>query len=247
MKTSYKLFILLLFLSTTALHSQVARDRLEKNNNRYEIITAKQQVKRDMREIESFRDLVQDFKLYYLSEDVDQVNEVRAKLIADMDREIRQNTAKASAGKREVKRSSKEVENSEKDLRETMEKSSGVSRRIWFLADRETRAERKDHADDIRDLADDENDVVNRKKRVDEQEMLLSKFKTMTVMQTDITNIESMPEVRLLERFMGTMQEDLKETQLELSEDRIEMREDKKELREDRRDRRDDRRERRAY
>jgi len=160
MKTSYKLFILLLFLSTTALHSQVARDRLEKNNNRYEIITAKQQVKRDMREIESFRDLVQDFKLYYLSEDVDQVNEVRAKLIADMDREIRQNTAKASAGKREVKRSSKEVENSEKDLRETMEKSSGVSRRIWFLADRETRAERKDHADDIRDLADDENDLV---------------------------------------------------------------------------------------
>ncbi len=245
MKTYLRFYTwIVLLLISPGLNAQVGRDRLEKAENRIEIGTSKNQIRRDTRELEDFRNRIRDYKLAYLTGNMNELTQIRTSIVADMNRETEQSRSKANSGAREEKRSSKELKNSDKDLNKSTQD-------LTFRPGKDTnsiralRDDRRKQKDDIKDLIDDRRDLESYVKRAKEQEKLCEKFMQWALLEDDPADIDNIPQVKILNRFAELMENDIEDTQNELAEDRKELMEDRRELREDRRERREDRRDKR--
>jgi len=186
---------------------------------------------------------VKDYKIAYLSVNVEEIDAVKNALIVSMDREIDQGHAKANAGVREIRQSEREVSGSFRDIDQSSgELVTGLGKR-WD-ARRDFRDDRRDHKDELKDLEDDRNDLAVLEDRLIRQENIRDRFAGWSVI-TESNDLNTIPEIDMLHSFLETMEGDLRWTEEELKEDRKELREDRQELREDRREARENRKKRR--
>ncbi|MFC5048494.1 hypothetical protein ACFSTE_08440 [Aquimarina hainanensis] len=234
MRISGSIVITLMMLGATV-QAQNGREAVQ---NRAQINQGKRDLDRDIRELEAFKVKMEVFNRSFDARD-GKINTLKADLLTDMAREVRQSEEKAKRARREIAQSSQEVRSERREVRDDV-KDSNRGRYDHKDDKKDLARDRANTRDDKRDRKDDIRDFENQIKRADRQAVILKTMKTVNF-SFDARGIEkSRVNRKLLNEFLETLRADVVATQREINED-------KREGREDRRERKDDREERNEY
>ena len=207
-------FGLATLLFGTQIQAQVVRNKLERADDRRDLVVDKAQLERDIKEVAAFKADLANIETAWKAGDANKVNAIKNQLVASMKREIEQSENKLKQDKHEVKESNSEIRSDNREIRR----------------DR----------DDIRDRNDDVRDANAQAARLANQKQIYETLKAYHFANLGTaSNEEARNKKALMNAFLVTMENDLKATRAELGEDVGELREDRRETRDDRRERRE--------
>ncbi|SNR14523.1 hypothetical protein [Tenacibaculum jejuense] len=230
MKTLKMSIVMFLSLTSLLVSAQNLGDKKERFDNKYAVVTGKQQLKKDIHQLEVFKKKIIAFEEAFIGHETKRVNLLKADILSDMKREIKQSERKINQNRVELKQSKIELRNSKRELKRT---KRNALRRNTVQNRKELRDEKRDTKDDRRDLRDDKRDLETQIARTNRQKEIYKKIKAF-----NFSNIKAsgkrklMTNSKLLNDFAKTMEADITATKIELKEDFKEMNEDRIERRE---------------
>lgn len=224
-------------VSQAALHAQVVRNAAEELRNRQQINKTQNLLDRNGRELENFKELRARFAEAVEIRDLESVLAIRTDLLEAMGREIEQTETRIKQTGKELNQSQREKHSEGKEVRDSRSDNKGEPEEmIDAPADlRDAKADRKDEKKDVRDDRKDHNTAES---RLSDQQDIFREFAAFTM--TEKTAAKSLQQqVRLVDAFQATLEDDLLSLQSELGEDREEKEEDKQERLEDKSERKE--------
>ncbi|WP_299525647.1 hypothetical protein [Winogradskyella sp.] len=230
MKTSLKLVLVLLGFGLTS-NAQNAKEAVQ---NTKQIVEGKKMLERDIKELGVFKAQLELLNRSFETKNSDEVNQLKANIVADMVREVEQSGEKAKKARREIAQSSAEVRSDRREIRRNREDSE---RGRYDRDDdrRDMARDRVNKRDDKRDRRDDVRDFEQQIARADRQAEILKTLKSYNF--TFDNSEDALAKKQLVLDFAGSMQQDIEATKRELAEDNRERNEDRRERRDDRNER----------
>ena len=234
-------FGLATLLFGTQIQAQVVRNKLERADDRRDLVVDKAQLERDIKEVAAFKADLANIETAWKAGDANKVNAIKNQLVASMKREIEQSENKLKQDKHEVKESNSEIRSDNREIRrdrdDIRDRNDGPDRRDDA---RDLARDKVDRRDDVRDRNDDVRDANAQAARLANQKQIYETLKAYHFANLGTaSNEEARNKKALMNAFLVTMENDLKATRAELGEDVGELREDRRETRDDRRERRE--------
>ncbi|MEC3906787.1 hypothetical protein VOI54_07135 [Tamlana sp. 2201CG12-4] len=230
MKRSIKLMLTAIAFSI-AVSAQNVKEGVQ---NTKQILEGKQDLERDIGELQALMTSLDLFKSAYESKDLNKVNTLKKSIENDMVREVRQSGEKAKKARMEIAQSSSEIRSDRREIRNNRDDSK---REIYDRHDdkRDMARDQANKSDDKRDRRDDIADFEQQIARAEKQASILKSIKGLNFSSSDAE--ASLTNKKLLVEFIETMKQDIAATKKELAEDNRELREDSRERRDDRNER----------
>lgn len=217
----------LLCYGSVALQAQQIRNAAERASDHRQIQVDRATLERDQQELNEFRSTLSRLENAVENERLAVARECQQRLVASMEKEVKQ-------GKAKIERAGKEVVGSRSELRSESRELRGDRR---SNKPRQAADDRRDKRDDRRDLQDDKSDLNELRLRNARQREILADFRLVKVRNNPRACQALQAKRGLLLEFERTMRRDMGENVEELREDQGELREDRRETREDRRQR----------
>lgn len=230
MKLTIKLVLIALVLSTS-LQAQNAKEAIQ---NTKQIQEGKKNLERDIKELNAFNEKLKLFSTSFDNKDELSVNELKAEIVSDMVREVKQSEVKAKKARQEIAQSSAEIRSDRREIRQNKEDSK---RGRYDRKDdkRDMARDQANKRDDKRDRRDDVRDFEQQIERAKLQATILKKLKAYNFSFSDSET--ALLNKKLILDFVATLNQDIEATKRELAEDQRERREDSRERRDDRTER----------
>ncbi|CAM1344862.1 hypothetical protein [Tenacibaculum amylolyticum] len=233
MKTLKTMLALLLAVSITSVSAQIGTNTREAVDNTKAMIANKQQLKKDVAQLHSFKKKIAAFEDAFISNDRKQIKRLKADILSDMKREIAQSERKIKQDQIELRQSKRELNNSRREARNSRRDVAWKNTR---KNRRDLRDDKRDKRDDLRDKNDDVRDLKAQVARTARQKDIMKTIKAYNYLAKRKSGKHKLvTNSNLLNEFAKTMEADIKATKLEIAEDKREIREDRRERREDRR------------
>lgn len=220
-------------LVSTSIQAQNTREAIQ---NTKQILTGKKMLERDVKELADFSAKVTTFTRFYNARKTAEANRLKASLVKDMVREVRQSEAKAKKARREVNQSTREVISERKEISDNKKDS----RRTTYDRRDDKRDMARDRAnlrDDKRDRRDDVRDLKQQIVRAERQAKILKGLQSYNFAFGENDLLKARIYKKMITDFEETMKADVAATRIELQEDRREAKEDRRERRDDRNER----------
>ncbi len=232
--------ILGIIVITTALisvsaNAQSVRNIKEAADNQKEIKIGKEQLEKDIAQLDSFKEKISGFQIALDNEQIEKARTFKVAILNDMRREVEQSEWKIAQDKREVARSKNEANASRREAGRSNVRARSGDRS--YARAKFARDDQRDKRDDQRDVKDDQYDLKVQIARTARQKEILIALETYSILNDAPGSEKVIVSKRLLDEFIGTMEADIAATKIELKEDKRERREDSRERREDRRSR----------
>ena len=230
MKHPIKFITLAICFSITA-NAQNIKEAVQ---NTKQIQEGKRNLERDIKELHNFTTKLDLFDSAFNNKEAGEVNKLKASLVIDMIREVKQSGEKAKKARLEVAQSSSEIRSDRREIRDNKEDS----KRGRFDRRDDKRDNARDQAnkrDDQRDRRDDIGDLKQQIARAERQTSILKAIKDY---HFNFDNQDaSIENKNFVLAFAASMKQDIEATKTELAEDMREQREDSRERRDDRNER----------
>ncbi|HHG86246.1 MAG TPA: hypothetical protein ENJ82_15965 [Bacteroidetes bacterium] len=214
----YSLSLTLLLGLFSTVNAQAVRNHVERAQDRNQISNDNATIQRDRAEIQQFRGYRAGLLKAVGNGNAGAARGHHIKLVRAMEREVNQSNAKVSKSVNELQQSKAEVRSDNREIRRD------VSKRKPYRAAND----RKERQDDVRDLADDRNDLNEVRRRAARQQEILSVFKGIKFVDNPNVLATIKAKKSLMDEFEQTMVRDMGENWEELKEDKRELREDRR-------------------
>lgn len=212
----------------------IAQNAKEAIQNTKQIVEGKKKLERDTKELIAFKLKITAFNKAFDSKNSVKSEELKADILTDMIREVKQSEVKAKKARLEIAQSSAEIRSDRREIRDNHEDS----KRGRFDRRDDKRDMARDQANKHDDKRDRRDDIVDFKAQIARAEQQVTVLKKLKTYNFSFENMESAnANKKLISDFINSMEQDIVATKRELAEDNRERLEDSRERRDDRNER----------